>query len=1188
MFVPRAVKRRQETERAGGKKGRGTGALTCPPAGATKISSVSPPNSAAVAHGSPAASSPACAATSDAAAHVSPAAAVTQASPHATAAPCVPNAPHALPSVTCVPPPLHATSSPASAAAHASPPASAAPHASPPASAAPPTSAAPHASPPASAAAHASLPASAAPHASPPASAAAHASPPASAAAHASPPASAAPHASPPASAAPHASPPASAAAHASPPASAAAHASPPASAAAHASPPASAAPHASPPASAAAHASPPASAAPHASPPASAAPHASPPASAAPHASPPASAAPHASPPASAAAHASPPASAAPHASPPASAAPHASPPASAAPHASPPASAAAHASPPTSAAAHASPPASAAPHASPPASAAAHASPPASAAPHASPPASAAAHASPPASAAPHASPPASAAPHASPPASAAPHASPPASAAAHASLPTSAAAHASPPASAAPHASPPASAAPHASPPASAAANASPPASAAANASPPASAAAHASPPASAAPHASPPASAAPHASPPASAAPHASPPASAAAHASLPASPPASAAPHASPPASAAPHASPPASAAPHASPPASAAAHASLPASPPASAAPHASPPASAVLPPAPFPASTSLPPSSPSAPDAEDEPIKSYSKLQRWPLPGEPVCVICGRYGEYICDRTERDVCSLECKAKDILQSTGTCSADDTSHAQQASPLHNVTTGAAAVEPLPVPHPGGVMAIVPPVHQPVDAASTQSSTAPYTYTEHEFITQLGQEQIDNLRQQLGLSVNGKEVCRPIIEFEHCNFPPILCTNLRRAGYDAPTPIQMQMIPVGLMGRDVLASADTGSGKTAAFLLPAVVRCMEQKDAPAALILAPTRELAVQIEKQAQELMFKLPQMKTALLVGGLPLPPQLHRLRQNVQVIIATPGRLLEIISQNSVNLGALRIVIVDEADTMLKMGFQQQVLEVLERTPLDRQTVLVSATIPDSIERFAQQLLRDPVQITAGEKNQPCPNVRQIVLWVEEPSKKKKLFEVLNDSKLFQPPVLVFVDCRLGADLLSDAIRKITQLECVAIHSEKSQSERTKILQGLLEGQYDVVVSTGVLGRGLDLVHVKLVVNFDMPSSMDEYVHQIGRAGRLGHRGTAITFINKNNKNLFWDLVKRVQPTGSLLPPQLLNSPYVQEQKRLEQRKHHQNKVVSGDQILDLIRKHDKRRPHK
>ncbi|XP_069825098.1 probable ATP-dependent RNA helicase DDX59 [Dendropsophus ebraccatus] len=584
--------------------------------------------------------------------------------------------------------------------------------------------------------------------------------------------------------------------------------------------------------------------------------------------------------------------------------------------------------------------------------------------------------------------------------------------------------------------------------------------------------------------------------------------------------------------------------------------------------------------ASPPLLPHPVPPLTSSPPP---ASDEENEPIKSYSKLQRWPVQGEPACVICGRYGEYICDRTEHDVCSLECKAKDILRCTGKTSPEDAASSQ---PSVTITSGSTAADLSPY---AGDVVTLPPVHHPMTSEASPPNDTTYTYREHEFIAQLGQDQINHLRQQLGLSVQGGAVCRPIVEFDHCNFPPTLCTNLKRSGYEAPTPIQMQMIPVGLMGRDILASADTGSGKTAAFLLPAVVRCMEQKEAPAALILTPTRELAVQIEKQAQELMFKLPQMKTALLVGGMPLPPQLHRLRQNVQLIIATPGRLIEIINQNAVNLRELKILILDEADTMLKMGFQQQVLEVLEHTPVDRQTVLVSATIPDGIERFSQQLLRDPVRIAVGEKNQPCANVRQIVLWVEEPSKKKKLFEILNDSKLFQPPILVFVDCRLGADLLSEAIHKITELQCVAIHSEKSQSERTKILQGLLQGRYDVVVSTGVLGRGLDLVHVKLVVNFDMPSSMDEYVHQIGRAGRLGHRGTAITFINKNNKHLFWDLVKRVQPTGSLLPPQLLNSPYVQEQKRQEQRKHQDdNKMVTGDQILNLIRKHDKKKPRK
>lgn len=534
------------------------------------------------------------------------------------------------------------------------------------------------------------------------------------------------------------------------------------------------------------------------------------------------------------------------------------------------------------------------------------------------------------------------------------------------------------------------------------------------------------------------------------------------------------------------------------------------------------------------------------------------------------------MCVVCGRYGEYICDQTEHDVCSLECKAWDLLQAQKS-STQNTAVPFEYQVIASTDGGQIYTASDIIPHPYMSM-------ESSSSTATHHDTS-YSYTEHDFIAQLGQDQIDHLRQQLGLSVQGNEVCKPIIEFEHLGFPSALCANLKRAGYEVPTPIQMQMIPVGLMERDILASADTGSGKTVAFLLPAIIHCLKQKDAPVALILTPTRELSVQIEKQAQELMFKIPQMKTALLVGGMPLPPQVYRLKQNVQIIIATPGRLLEILKQDSVNLAKLKILIVDEADTMLKMGFQQQVLEIIEQAAQDRQTILVSATIPASIETFVQQLLRDPVRITVGEKNQPCPNVRQIVLWVEEPSKKKKLFEILSDSKLFQPPVLVFVDCRLGADLLSEAVHKITELECVSMHSDKSQSERTKILKGLLQGEYDVVVSTGVLGRGLDLVNVKLVVNFDMPSSMDEYVHQIGRAGRLGNRGTSITFINKNNKNLFWDLAKRVEPTGSLLPPQLLNSSYLLEQKSLEQRKQDQDRLVTGKQILNLIRKYDKRR---
>ncbi|XP_044798562.2 probable ATP-dependent RNA helicase DDX59 isoform X2 [Bubalus bubalis] len=500
--------------------------------------------------------------------------------------------------------------------------------------------------------------------------------------------------------------------------------------------------------------------------------------------------------------------------------------------------------------------------------------------------------------------------------------------------------------------------------------------------------------------------------------------------------------------------------------------------------------------------------------------DLPEEPVKSFSKTQRQAEPGEPICVVCGRYGEYVCDETDEDVCSLECKAKHLLQ----------------------VRGAEAVSEPSCPQKAGSEPAAP-------------GLAPYVYTEHAFVAHLREDQIENLRRQLGITVRGRGVPRPIVDFEHCGFPEALNRNLKASGYEVPTPIQMQMIPVGLLGRDVLASADTGSGKTAAFLLPVIVRALSQSKSPSGLVLTPTRELAIQIERQAKELMSGLPCLRTALLVGGLPAPPQRHRLRQRIQ------------------------------ADTMLKMGFQQQVLDVLEQLPHDCQTVLASATIPASVEQLACQLLRDPVAITAGERNLPCPSVRQIVLWVEEPAKKKKLFEILNDKKLFKPPVLVFVDCKLGADLLSEAVQKITGLKSTSVHSDKTQMERKDVLKGLLEGDYDVVVSTGVLGRGLDLVSVKLVVNFDMPSSMDEYVHQIGRVGRLGQHGTAITFINNNSKRLFWDIAKRVKPTGSLLPPQLLNSPYLHDQKRKEQQKDRQTQddLVTGANLMDIIRKHDR-----
>ncbi|XP_034530706.1 probable ATP-dependent RNA helicase DDX59 [Notolabrus celidotus] len=544
--------------------------------------------------------------------------------------------------------------------------------------------------------------------------------------------------------------------------------------------------------------------------------------------------------------------------------------------------------------------------------------------------------------------------------------------------------------------------------------------------------------------------------------------------------------------------------------------------------------------------------------------EEEEEPVKSFKKYQRWPEPGEPVCVMCGRYGEYICDSTDNDVCSLECKAKHLVQMGMGTGADAFTRKENSAP--DVTQG----------DPGG-------------AGLTEAS---YSYKENVFISGLTEEQVQRIKQELGIDTEGRDVRRPIVEFEHCGFPLKLNGNLKKAGYQAPTPVQMQMVPVGLTGRDVIASADTGSGKTVAFLLPVVLRALEKpaqtESGPVALILTPTRELAIQIERQAKELVIGLPNMRTALLVGGMPLPPQLHRLKSSIKIIIATPGRLIEILKQKAVQLDNVKVAVVDEVDTMLKMGFQQQVLEVLGHVTEVHQTLLVSATIPKGTEELASRLVHDPVRIVIGEKNQPCANVRQILLWVEEPSKKKKLFEIVNDSKLYHPPVVVFVDCKLGADLLCEAVAKVTGLNTVAIHSDKTQWERNRILRGLLDGDFEVVISTGVLGRGLDLANVRLVVNFDMPNSMDEYVHQVGRAGRLGHRGTAITFLNNNNKRLFLEVVNRVKPTGSILPPQLLNSPHLHEQQRREKQKAKQESddvLVTKSNLLDIIRKHDRRK---
>eukprot|EP00250_Pteridium_aquilinum_P016396 c23085_g1_i2 orf=77-1195(-) len=356
---------------------------------------------------------------------------------------------------------------------------------------------------------------------------------------------------------------------------------------------------------------------------------------------------------------------------------------------------------------------------------------------------------------------------------------------------------------------------------------------------------------------------------------------------------------------------------------------------------------------------------------------------------------------------------------------------------------------------------------------------------------------------------------------------------------------------------MQVIPSALKGRNILARADTGSGKTAAFLLPIISKCslvrscyVAERTKPLAIVMTPTRELCSQIEEQAK-VFGKGLTFKTSLVVGGDAMPQQLYRIKKGVELIVGTPGRLVDLLAKNPIDLDDVCILVLDEVDCMLERGFRDQVMQVVQALS-QPQIIMLSATIPPSIETFARSLLKEPLVISVGKRSMPSGAVKQTVMWVESNCKKQKLFEILQSAMHYHPPVVVFVNSRVGADLLAEAICHVTGLKAAALHGEKQMAERRKVLNSFLLGELPVIVATGVLGRGLDLIKVKQVIVFDMPSSLEEYIHQVGRASRLGMPGIAMVFVNNENKGIFKGFISLLQSSGATVPRELANSPYV------------------------------------
>lgn len=359
---------------------------------------------------------------------------------------------------------------------------------------------------------------------------------------------------------------------------------------------------------------------------------------------------------------------------------------------------------------------------------------------------------------------------------------------------------------------------------------------------------------------------------------------------------------------------------------------------------------------------------------------------------------------------------------------------------------------------------------------------------------------------------------------------PIESFEDMCLHSSIMKDVAFHEYTRPTSIQAQAMPVALSGRDLLGCAETGSGKTAAFSIPMIQHCLAQPpirrgDGPLALVLAPTRELAQQIEKEVKAFSRSLESFRTAIVVGGTNIAEQRSELRAGVHIVVATPGRFIDHLQQGNTSLSRISFVVLDEADRMLDMGFEPQIREVMRNLPKNHQTLLFSATMPVEIEALAQEYLNKPVQVKVGKVSSPTANVSQVLEKVTENEKIDQLLTLLVEEASQAesaghafPLTIVFVERKTRCDEVAEAL--VAQgLYAVALHGGRSQSEREAALRDFRNGSTNILVATDVASRGLDVTGVAHVVNLDLPKTMEDYVHRIGRTGRAGSTGQATSF---------------------------------------------------------------------
>nr|XP_019960941.1 PREDICTED: probable ATP-dependent RNA helicase DDX17 isoform X1 [Paralichthys olivaceus] len=414
------------------------------------------------------------------------------------------------------------------------------------------------------------------------------------------------------------------------------------------------------------------------------------------------------------------------------------------------------------------------------------------------------------------------------------------------------------------------------------------------------------------------------------------------------------------------------------------------------------------------------------------------------------------------------------------------------------------------------------------------------------------YNEHPEVQRMSQYDLEEYRRKKEITIRGSGCPKPVTNFHQAHFPQYVMDVLMQQNFKEPTAIQAQGFPLALSGRDMVGIAQTGSGKTLSYLLPAIVHInhqpyLERGDGPICLVLAPTRELAQQVQQVAYD-YGKSSRIKSTCVYGGAPKGPQIRDLERGVEICIATPGRLIDLLEAGKTNLRRCTYLVLDEADRMLDMGFEPQIRKIVDQIRPDRQTLMWSATWPKEVRQLAEDFLKDYVQINVGALELSANhNILQIVDVCMENEKDQKLIQLMEEIMAEKEnKTIIFVETKKRCDDLTRRMRR-DGWPAMCIHGDKSQPERDWVLTEFRSGKAPILIATDVASRGLDVEDVKFVINYDYPNSSEDYIHRIGRTARSTNKGTAYTFFTPGNLRQARELIRVLEEARQAINPKLL-----------------------------------------